>query len=187
MDFLRDYEIFGKSILRAFIVILSWYAIFTILCVIFFLTTDGFNNNKDVKWYDKIIDAIYYSTTTFSTIGYGDISPVKSWSKLLTAGAQFILIFITFNVVVEQNKKNIKQVFDDENKLQGIVEIMKSNNNQQIDSLDILSKEKQKWREIGKKIIINNQVNKAKDIINNVESDSRIKNRRMAQIIPVSE
>jgi hypothetical protein len=33
----------------------------------------------------------------------GDISPNKAWSRIMVSCMQFIVIFITFNVVVEQN------------------------------------------------------------------------------------
>jgi len=186
MKFLRDYEIFGKPILKAFIVILFWYVIFTILCIVLFLTTDGFNNDKNAELYDKIVDAIYYSTTTFSTIGYGDISPVKSWSKILTSIVQFIIIFITYNVVVEQNKNNIQHAFDEEHKLQGIVDLMQKNNNTNLDNIENISEEKQRWRDIGKNIIIKNQVKKANEIIKNIEENDKISYGKNI-IVPINE
>ena len=151
--YLRDYEFLGRPIVRAFVVIFLWYVIFCIICIILFINTDGFNNNKDTTTYNKIIDAIYFCSTSFSTIGYGDISPVKAWSKLLTSFIQVVIIFVTFNVVVEQNKTSINNAFDNEHKIKEIVNFMKKNDKLENDKVNTNNT----LRNVAKKVLLDNR------------------------------
>lgn len=83
------------------------FIVYTIIYIIIFLFYDHlFSNNYDhIDKYDSnnvrkkitseiIIDAIYFSTTTSATVGYGDIYPIHWTSKLLVSSHQLILIFV---------------------------------------------------------------------------------------------
>ena len=52
-------------------------------------------NYKSLSVTERVIDGVYFTTTTFSSVGYGDISPIHPASKLLVAMEQLFLLFIT--------------------------------------------------------------------------------------------
>jgi len=81
--------------------------IFTINMLIFIVDGDAFNNNKDVSFVQKIIDCFYFSTTTMSTIGYGDITPQKWYSRMAVSLEQLMVIAILYNTLqIEQEKQS---------------------------------------------------------------------------------
>ncbi len=60
-----------------------WYA-FAALGAVFLLVAfdlDGYKDNYDGKM--SLLDALYYSTVTVSTTGYGDITPVSDTARLI--------------------------------------------------------------------------------------------------------
>lgn len=83
---------FGKILLIFFIVI-------TILHIILFNKTDLFNNDKTKSTEEKTLDAIYFTTTSLSTIGYGDMYPVKPWGKILIIFEQIFLIVLSYEAI----------------------------------------------------------------------------------------
>lgn len=76
-------------------VVLTFVIIFLIINIICITYTELFNNNKDLPVHEKIIDGIYFTTTTFSSVGYGDISPIHPASKLIVSLQQLFLLSIT--------------------------------------------------------------------------------------------
>jgi len=58
---------------------------FTVLIV--YLDRDGYRDNADPEGQSEVtlIDAIYYSTVTLSTTGYGDIAPFEDRARLVNA------------------------------------------------------------------------------------------------------
>jgi Ion channel len=66
--------------------IIAFYAIGYLIC--------GIKPIADSRW-DLILDSIYFSIITFATVGYGDITPGSSWSKLLAASEGLMGIFFT--------------------------------------------------------------------------------------------
>ena len=75
------------------------FLIYTIVYIILFINTDNLFNvttDKTGKSNAEVaMDAIYFSTTTSSTIGYGDILPIHWGSKLLVSTHQMMLLLIT--------------------------------------------------------------------------------------------
>ena len=55
--------------------------------------------NQDLK--SLVNESFYYTTTQFSTVGYGDISPKTGVSKFITGFFHFMIIFITYKLSSE--------------------------------------------------------------------------------------
>uniref|UniRef100_UPI004048C3F8 potassium channel family protein n=1 Tax=Rheinheimera sp. TaxID=1869214 RepID=UPI004048C3F8 len=70
----------GKVLLTSFFFIVACAVIYR------FTGVNGINGCKDIQ----ISDAFYYSVVTFSTLGYGDITPCNLASKF-TASIQAII------------------------------------------------------------------------------------------------
>lgn len=84
--------------------------VFTVVCV--WLDRGGYqDSNADNKL--DLIDAIYYSTITLSTTGYGDITPVSASARLFNAfvltplriGFLVLLIGTTIEVLASQGRE----------------------------------------------------------------------------------
>lgn len=77
---------------------------------------DGYVDNNDPTKQVSFIDAIYYTTVTLSTTGYGDISPVSSAARLVNAfiitpariGFLVLLIGTTLEVLASQGRENFR-------------------------------------------------------------------------------
>jgi hypothetical protein len=52
-----------------------------------YLSTDGIAENTardtEHRRLDNVYDAVYFSTVTFTTLGYGDFVPVTRWARML--------------------------------------------------------------------------------------------------------
>lgn len=57
----------------------------------YYLVTTG-HMSSSANGVDGVVDALYFSTTTMSTIGYGDILPVTNTAKLAVAFQQMFMI-----------------------------------------------------------------------------------------------
>jgi hypothetical protein len=65
---------------------------------------------EDWSW----VDALYYTTVTLTTVGYGDFVPTKDISKLFTiafliAGVGYILAFLNFLVTTTVERRQQAQ------------------------------------------------------------------------------
>ena len=72
------------NIMKNYILILFF---FTLLYSTFGYSSDDWNgmeNENDNTFFEKIFNRFYFSSITFSTIGYGDISPKTFILKILT-------------------------------------------------------------------------------------------------------
>ncbi|PID68188.1 MAG: hypothetical protein CR968_02895 [Flavobacteriia bacterium] len=65
----------------------------------------------------SIIDALYFSVMTMSTVGYGDLTPTTDISKLFTVIFTFLSIgaFVAFtakflNIIFEHNKRKAEKI-----------------------------------------------------------------------------
>lgn len=79
-----------KQVLHRYKYVLS--TILVLSLIIYFHindSSDWFGIKKDISY----LDSLYYTTTTFSTVGYGDITPKSSRAKILTIIIIFGLIF----------------------------------------------------------------------------------------------
>lgn len=75
------------------------FIIFIVINIILITSTKYFNNDhtKDLKY--KILDGIYFTTSTFSTINYGDIVPIHPISKMLVILEQMFFAYITVGIL----------------------------------------------------------------------------------------
>ena len=76
----------------------------------------GYRDNNDPTGRVGLVDAIYYTTVTLSTTGYGDIAPVAPHARLINAfiitpariGFLVLLIGTTLEVLASQGRENLR-------------------------------------------------------------------------------
>ncbi|MBD8869796.1 potassium channel family protein [Nocardioides sp. MJB4] len=81
--------------------------------LIVWLDADGYNDNSDPTNEVDFLDAVYYTTVTLSTTGYGDIAPVTERARLINAfvvtpariGFLVLLIGTTLEVLASQGRE----------------------------------------------------------------------------------
>jgi voltage-gated potassium channel len=87
----------------------------TVLLVYF--DSDGYRDNNDPPAYGvDLVDAIYYTTVTLSTTGYGDIAPESQNARLINAfvitpariAFLVLLIGTTLEVLASQGRENFR-------------------------------------------------------------------------------
>jgi len=76
----------GKVIVSAILVILLFASLF----MIFGISNVGIAFNTS----NNFLDCIYFSTITFTTLGYGDFRPLEGWGRILTGSEAFIGAFM---------------------------------------------------------------------------------------------
>lgn len=87
---------------------------FTVALVYF--DRDGYTDNNDPTGEIGLIDAMYYTTVTLSTTGYGDIAPVSQQARLINAfvitplriGFLVLLIGTTIEVLATQGRELLR-------------------------------------------------------------------------------
>lgn len=87
---------------------------FTVLLV--WLDRDGYVDNNDPTGEISLIDAMYYTTVTLSTTGYGDIAPVTDQARLVNAflitplriAFLVLLIGTTIEVLANQGRELLR-------------------------------------------------------------------------------
>ena len=62
------------------------------------LVNESKDNKNKYKHTYNIINSVYYSFVTQCTIGYGDIYPIKWWSKLIVITQLILILTLVFNV-----------------------------------------------------------------------------------------
>jgi len=77
---------------------LFYMAVAAIYAKIYYEYREQFNGLSDDS---SFLDCFYFSFTTFSTVGYGDISPKTNLTKLLVLSQQIILLLDFSNEVAK--------------------------------------------------------------------------------------
>ena len=77
---------------------LFYMAVAAIYAKIYYEYRKDFNGLTDDS---SFLDCFYFSFTTFSTVGYGDISPKTNLTKLLVLSQQIILLLDFSNEVAK--------------------------------------------------------------------------------------
>lgn len=101
--------VLGRRLLLALAILVG-----TVLLVYF--DREGYNDNNDPLNEISLIDALYYTTVTLSTTGYGDIAPVSDTARLVNAfvitpariGFLVLLIGTTLEVLASQGRELIR-------------------------------------------------------------------------------
>lgn len=60
---------------------------------------NGFTHDEDIK--NKFFNRFYFTTTTFSSTGYGDVSPKSKDVKIISIILQFSLVIIMLSGTFE--------------------------------------------------------------------------------------
>ena len=89
-----------KKVFKLSIVGISIVILFTII----FLQYDhthfiGFGQKEDKE--QKILNRVYFTMTTFSSTGYGDISPKTQEVKIISMVLQFVLVIAMLGGILE--------------------------------------------------------------------------------------
>lgn len=60
---------------------------------------NGFTKEEDK--HDKFLNRVYFTVTTFSSTGYGDVSPITRPVKIIAMILQFMLIITVVGSIIE--------------------------------------------------------------------------------------
>lgn len=69
---------------------ISIYFLIGLLWTIFYMIMAGLNHEAFANFTDISVDFFYYSFTTLTTVGYGDLVPKSSYAKLLSTAEAFV-------------------------------------------------------------------------------------------------
>lgn len=67
---------------------------------------NGIKKKDDATLYTKILNRLYFLTTTFSTAGYGDITPKKNNLRIVVMVIQLCVLIGIVELALEGIKKN---------------------------------------------------------------------------------
>lgn len=76
------------------------YSIIAIIYGFIYFFIKGNNNFNGLTEYSTLIDCLYFSFTTTSTVGYGDISPKSQIAKIIVITHQIILLSEIFYIFI---------------------------------------------------------------------------------------
>lgn len=93
------------------LIIIRIYITIIILCALLYYFSNGMINNVDT-----VIDSIYFSVVTITTLGYGDMLPCTNWGKMAVSLEAiigvillgFFLIRVSLDVVEKSERKRIE-------------------------------------------------------------------------------
>ena len=97
-----------KLIVYNFCIVIILLLIFSILNTIITNHKDWGGHNrpkKDDKFPERLFNMFYFSSTTLSTVGYGDIYPVSVKAKILVLIQHLILISKVLYLLIRGIKK----------------------------------------------------------------------------------
>ena len=93
-------EKYLTRILKLSIIGLCIVSFFTIIFHFFDHTNfNGFGEKEDEE--HKLLNRLYFTMTTFSSTGYGDISPKSIYVKIITMLLQFSLVIAMLGGILE--------------------------------------------------------------------------------------
>ena len=102
--------VLGRRLLAAVLILVG-----TVLLVWF--DRDGYRDGNDPPFFEvNLVDAIYYTTVTLSTTGYGDIAPISTEARMVNAfvitpariAFLVLLIGTTLEVLASQGREMIR-------------------------------------------------------------------------------
>ncbi len=68
-----------------------------VYAVIYYLI--GYENFSGMKE-NSFLDCFYFSTTTMSTVGYGDMVPIKKMSRIIVTTQQLMIILFAMTILI---------------------------------------------------------------------------------------
>lgn len=95
ISFIKNNIVELKLKLKRLSIIIGFIILFAIIYTITCPKTDhwkGINEAQDKTLFDKFFNRLYFSLTTMTTIGYGDIIPVSKRARSIVLLQMFTLI-----------------------------------------------------------------------------------------------
>ena len=90
-------------IVHKIIIYLALISIFlSIIMTLDYKHWNGIEKKNDKTLLDKLINRLYFLTTTFSTTGYGDITPKSKIAKILTMCIHIITILGIVKLILSE-------------------------------------------------------------------------------------
>lgn len=94
-----------NRVTKLFVIIII-FIIFMIIVNYFIIENDGLNITNE----NSFTDSIYFTVTTVTSTGYGDILPNKKWSKMLVTLQQFFAFFLVISLMEVYQRKDITEI-----------------------------------------------------------------------------
>jgi voltage-gated potassium channel Kch len=81
--------------------LLFWLLLILAMGTLFYHQVEGWS------W----IDSLYFSVVTLATIGYGDLTPTTTWSKIFTIGYIFLglTVFVSFASMLAKERMELRK------------------------------------------------------------------------------
>jgi voltage-gated potassium channel len=102
-----------RTLMQRFLTVVG---IMVLTVLIVYLDRDNYRDNNDPTGQVSLVDAIYYTTVTLSTTGYGDIAPVSDGARLvntfvitpLRVAFLILLVGTTLEVLATQGREQFR-------------------------------------------------------------------------------
>lgn len=94
-------------LLLELIQVIHFFAI--VYSVIFIIDNSGFSGINSANAFSIYLDMFYFSTVTFTTLGFGDILPISPFAKLTVIFEVFLFAVIISLIVVNVTSKSKKE------------------------------------------------------------------------------
>jgi len=117
----KKHKSLGQVLLTRLIIILG---VFAIVFFIFFLNRGGIVDNTDNHL--SIADLVYFTVITVTTVGYGDIVPVSTFTRLFDTFAVTIARFTVWIIILRTTYELVLQKYLEEYKMKTLKERLKN-------------------------------------------------------------
>ncbi len=97
LDAIRFNRYIGKHLIVAVLIVIVIFILINSFLMYHVDTIGAFNNKKGTKM-DAFVDGIYFTSTTMSTVGYGDITPQTKSAKIFTTCMQVVVLFLSMRL-----------------------------------------------------------------------------------------
>lgn len=95
------------SLVATFFEIIFFYCIFAlILCNYDYTNWNGISEEEDSTFYKRFFNRFYFTSTTYSTAGYGDIYPKTPKARLIVIILQTFIILEIISLSVHVKPRN---------------------------------------------------------------------------------
>ena len=108
----------------AYLTLFNFVLVFIFACIYYFIREQFNGLNKD----SSFLDCIYYSSTTMSSVGYGDIFPITNTSKIMVVIQQFLVLIGIAALVIDTDESPVNCNINNENNIRPINSIFEQQN-----------------------------------------------------------